>query len=72
MGNILVYCFERTEPPYYDDEVSLIYAPYCNMCRARIFKQVTLREGKYYHFFCTDECKHRYIKGRQCNNHQAT
>lgn len=60
MGGILSVCYEPRSRSV--SETHIIYAPYCNGCNGRIYQQVTLKEGKYLLFFCSDKCKNEYLE----------
>lgn len=60
MGNLLNICYTREKTCH--DQVSIIYAPYCNECNGRIYKQITLMDGKYMTFYCSEECKSKYLR----------
>lgn len=69
MGSLLSICYEARRNDGTDAHI--IYAPYCNACNRRIYDQVTLKEGKYLSFFCSEECKSKYMAGKRATQYSA-
>lgn len=69
MGNLFNICYAREKK--YDADVTVIYAPYCSECNGRILKQITLMDGKYMTFYCSEQCKSKYLRGNQPKQYNA-
>jgi len=69
MGNLLKMCYTRDKT--YDTDITVIYAPYCNECNGRIMKQITMLDGKYMTFYCSEECKSKYLRGKLPKQYNA-